>query len=296
MIATPERVDRAMRAPAGPVRRRMRASGRELQKVGAFVRRDFLVAWSYRMAFFTDALMLLAQVLVFSYVSRLVDPTKMPSFGGTRTSYMAFVSVGIALTAFMSVGLGRMVSAIRAEQYMGTLESLLVTPTSQTILQLGSVAYDLVYVPIRTGLFLLVVASTFGSGFQLSGLAPTAAVVILFVPFVWGLGVASAAGVLTFRRGSGLFGAGAFALTFASGAYFPLELFPRWVEELARFNPIAIALDAARLALLGGAGWGQLASRFVLLALSSSLALAGGTWAFKLALKRERRLGTVGLY
>jgi len=268
----------------------------EARKIAAFVRRDFLIAWSYRVAFVTDAGFLVAQALIFSYVSRLVDPTTLPSFGGTRASYMAFVTIGIALTTFLQVGLGRMSSAIRSEQVMGTLESLLATPTRITTLQLGVVAYDLVYVPLRTALFLMVAAATFGVHYHAAGFGPAAVVLIAFIPFTWGVGAATAGAVLTFRRGSSLFGAAAFALTFSSGAYFPVTILPRWIEIAARYNPIAIAIDACRRALLGGAGWFDVAPAVGAIALASALALFLGLTVFRVALDRERRLGTLGLY
>ncbi|MBI4260077.1 MAG: ABC transporter permease [Actinobacteria bacterium] len=268
----------------------------EVRKVGAFVRRDLITAWSYRLGFFADAINLVAQTVVFSFVGKMVDPTVLPSFGGTRATYMGFVALGIALTGFLQVGLGRMVTAIRTEQFMGTLESLLMTPTRQTTLLLGSVAYDLAYVPIRTVLFLAVVSISFGVDLRSSGVLPAAAVVLLFIPFVWGLGIASAAGVLTFRRGAGLYAWFGYGLTLLSGAYFPVDLLPGWMGALAGLNPIAVALDASREALLGGAGWGDLIGPLAYLAASAVLALGAGMAALQLALRRERRLGTVGLY
>lgn len=265
-------------------------------RVAAFFRRDLLVAWSYRVAFFADALNLVAQVVVFSFVARMVNPATLPQFGGRPTDYMAFVTVGIALTAFLQLGLGRMSSAIRGEQLIGTLESLLVSPIRPAVLLFGCVAYDLVYIPIRTAIFLVSIAAVFGFGLHASGAGEAAVIVLLFMPLVWGLGIASAAGVLTFRRGSGLVGPVAFGLTLLSGAYFPLSLLPGWLRAIARVNPIAIALDGAREALLGGAGWKELAPRFGILAVASVLAVVGGTIAFNLALRRERRLGTIGLY
>jgi ABC-2 type transport system permease protein len=269
---------------------------RELHKVGAFLWRDLLVARSYPTAIASDAALLIGQALVFSYVAHLVNPASLPRFGGTRASYMSFVTIGIALTAFLQVGLGRMVSAIRAEQYMGTLEPLLVTPTRPTTIQIGSVAYDLIYVPLRTLVFLVVAAATFGVKLDAGGFGPAAAILLAFVPFVWGVGAASAAGVLTFRRGAGIFGAAAFAMTFASGAYFPVTVLPGWIETLSKLNPIAIALDASRRALLGGAGWGDVAPAIGALLIASAIALFLGLTAFRLALQRERRRGTMGLY
>jgi len=268
----------------------------EFRKIAAFIRRDFLVAWSYRLSFVSDAGFLVAQALIFSYVSRLVDPAALPRFGGTRASYMAFVTIGIALTTFLQVGLGRMAAAIRAEQFMGTLESLLVTPTRVITLQLGVVAYDLIYVPIRTGVFLLVAAATFGVHYHAAGFAPAALVLLFFIPFTWGVGAAAAAAVLTFRRGSSLFGAAAFGLTFASGAYFPTSILPGWISTLAKANPIAIAIDACRGALLGGVGWVDILPAVGKVAAASAVALAAGLAAFRWALERERKLGTIGVY
>ena len=39
--------------------------GSELRKLGAFVRRDFLIAWSYRMSFLTSFVGLFAGALIF---------------------------------------------------------------------------------------------------------------------------------------------------------------------------------------------------------------------------------------
>src|SRR2546421_590117 len=83
-----------------------------------------------------------------------------------------------------------------------------------------------------------------------------AAVVLLaFAPVVWGLGLISAAGILTFRRGAGIVGIGATVLTLSAGAYFPLSLLPGWLVTVANLNPLAIALSSMRRAVLGNAGW-----------------------------------------
>jgi ABC-type polysaccharide/polyol phosphate export permease len=118
----------------------------------------------------------------------------------------------------------------------------------------------------------------------------------VFIPFVWGLGSIAAASVLTFRRGSGVLGFGTFALTFSSGAYFPLTLFPSWVATVARLNPIAVAVSAMRDQLIGGVGWSDAALAVAKLVPMSGVTLALGLLAFRLAMRRERRLGTLGLY
>src|SRR5436309_4467631 len=134
-------------------RRRTVLAG-ELAKLPAFLRRDVLVALSYRVAFVSDLLSLSTQAILFYFVGRMIDPTTIPSFGGSRATYLEFVAIGIALGVFVTIGLGRVAAALRTEQLTGTFEAILATPTAIGTIQLGSVIFDLVYVPIRTAVFL----------------------------------------------------------------------------------------------------------------------------------------------
>lgn len=248
------------------------------------------------MAFFGDAASLVVQVIMFYFLGLMIDPGKVPEYGGRETSYVAFVAVGIVLGAFLALGLGRVATALRNEQLMGTLESLFMTPTGPLTLQLGLAVYDVVYVPIRTGLFLGVVAFVFDIPLAGSGLVPALVILLLFIPFVWGLGMISGAAVLTYRRGAGILGLGATALNFTSGAYFPLDLFPGWIQDLAQANPVALAFDGTRATLLGGAGWGAVLPDLWIMTVWAVATLFAGTVALRLALRRERRRGTLGRY
>src|SRR5581483_4442324 len=134
----------------------------DLGKLTAFVRRDLLVAWSYRTSFFGDWLNLVFQLALFYLVGRLVKPGSVPSYGGTQATYLEFAAIGLTLATFVTLALVKVSSAIRQEQLMGTLESMLITPTAAFTIQLGTVLYDLLYIPVRTALFLGVAGALFG--------------------------------------------------------------------------------------------------------------------------------------
>jgi ABC-2 type transport system permease protein len=268
----------------------------DLAKIPAFFRRDLFVLWSYRVSFFSDWINLIVQVLLFYFLNRLIPPDRLPTYGGRQVSYIEWVTVALVVTTFMQVTLGHLLSTLRQEQLMGTLESLLVTPTAATTIQLGSVTYDLLYVPVRTTLFLVIMSVVFGVDFQLSGLVPTVAILAVFIPCMWGLGLMGAASVITVRRGSGVAGIAVTGLTLASGAYFPIEYLPAWLQELARYNPIALALEGARQAMLADAGWSVIWPTILKLTPMAVVSLALGMTAFRLALEHERRRGTIGLY
>jgi len=270
--------------------------GEELRKVPAFLRRDFLTALSYRMALVTDWLAMIGGAFIFYFIGRLVDPQTLPSYGGTRSGYLEYALIGMALSTFIATALSHAGIAINREQLMGTLESVLLTPTAPATFQIGSVIYDLLYIPIRTALFVLVIAVAFGLHLEPQGIPAAALLLLAFIPFVWGLGTATTAMVLTFRRGSGGMNFGVTLLTLGSGAFFPLTLLPDWIANIAEYNPMALAIEGIRKALLGGEGLATLGGDVLLILPLSTASVVGGALAFRAALRREQRRGTLGLY
>src|SRR2546423_1677820 len=277
-----------LRIPASPFRR-------ELAKIPAFVERDFLTAWSYRASFVTDMVSLVAHVLVFYFVGRLIDPSRLPAYNGQSSSYLQWASVGIALGIFMHFALERVASAVRNEQLMGTFESVLVTPTRTATFQAGSVSFDLLYLPLRTGVFLGGVALAFGLHFQAVGVAPALLLLLAFVPFVWGLGLLCAAAVVTFRRGGNAVGFASMLIGLLSGVYFPITLLPHWLAVVAAKNPVALAINGMRSSLIGGEGISQIGGPLLVLIPAAAVSGAVGPPLFRIALRREQRLGALGL-
>jgi len=285
-----------MSATAAAARQRLAVGFTEARKLQAFVRRDLLVALSYRVGFVSDLIFIAAQAVLFYFLARIVDPDQLPTYAGTTATYMEFVMIGVVVSTVGGLLLQRVASAIRDEQMMGTLESLLMTPTSLATIQAGSIAVDLLFIPVRMGALLAVVAIAFGLDLQADGVIPAIIIFAAFVPFVWGLGLTGAAGTLTFRRGGGLVAAAVSVLALASGAFFPLTLLPGWLQTLAEVNPLAIAIDGIREALIGGAGWEAVRSDVLLLLPLSALAILVGAVAFRAAMAREHRRWTLGLY
>lgn len=268
----------------------------EAAKVPAFVRRDWKIALSYRAVFVGDAIALATQIIVFYFVARLIDPGRLPVYGTTVPSYLAFVAVGLVVNLTAGILLHQVATALRQEQLTGTFEALLATPTAGATLQFGSVAYTLAMLPLRAAVLLTAIALGFGLDFELGGVAPAAVLVLAFVPFTWGLGLVSAAAVVTFRRGSGATGILVTLLGLISGAVFPIALLPPLLRAIAEWNPFAIAIDGVREALIGGTGWGPAAVDLLRLAPLSLVFLSIGAVCFRLAVARERRRGTLGQY
>ena len=285
-----------MSAAIAAARARIAVNLAEARKLPAFLHRDLRVTLSYRVAFVTDIVFIGVQAVLFFFLAQVVDPAQLPEYGGTATSYMEFVIIGVVVSTVSGLLLERVATAIREEQMIGTLEAMLMSPTSLATIQAGTISFDLLFIPVRMGALLGAVALVFGLDFQMDGVIPALIIFAGFVPFVWGLGLTGAAATLTFRRGGGLAAAAMGLLALLSGALFPLALLPGWLQTLAEVNPFAIAIEAMRETLIGGAGWATVRPDFLLLLPLSAFALFLGAVAFRAALAREHRRGTLGLY
>jgi ABC-2 type transport system permease protein len=251
---------------------------------------------SYKLAFFSDWINLVFEVVILFFVGRLIEPSVLPTFGDVQPTYVEFAAVGIAIGAILQANSARAMSAIRSEQVIGTLEMVFLTPTAPTTVLMGVVIYDLVYVPIRSVIFLAALSLLTDVRFELGALVPVTVIFVAFAPFLWGLSLVGAAGMLTFRRGAGIAGLTAAVLVITSGSFFPITVLPEWLQVLARLNPITIAVDGVRAALLGAAGWPEAFRSAVSILPYAAVSLLAGVFALRAALRRERRRGTLGLY
>ena len=131
----------------------------------------------------------------------------LPTYGGTEVTYLEFAASGSRSACSSSSGSTASPTAVRGEQLMGTLESVLMTPTAPTTVQLGSVAFDLVYIPLRTAIFLGSLALAFGLHFDPSGVVPAIAhPLCVSCPSCGGSASPARRLIMTFRRGAGLVG------------------------------------------------------------------------------------------
>jgi ABC-2 type transport system permease protein len=235
-------------------------------------------------------------VLILYFVGRLIDPSVLPAYGGVQPSYVEFAAVGIAVGSLVQANLARVMSAIRGEQLMGTLEMVFLTPTAPTTVLLGSVVYDLIYVPLRTLIFLVTLTLLADLAFSFDAIGPLVLVLLGFIPFLWGLSLIGAASMLTFRRGGGVAGIVGLVLVVASGSYFPISVLPPWLQSFAEVNPVTVAVEGVREALLGIASPSDAVEDVMTILPYAVVALIVGLMAVRLALRRERRRGTLGTY
>jgi ABC-2 type transport system permease protein len=263
--------------------------GLTVRTLGAFVLRDVQVYLSYRIPFVLDILSSAFVVLTFFFVSRIVSP------GEVSGGYLAFVMVGLALTAFLEAGMSIIAGNVRQEQVQGTLEATVATGIPTPILAGGLSVYPLVASAVRAVVYVLLAAAVGARAPGANwGLAVTATV-LASVSFA-GIGLVAAALVLVIRQVAAATAWLASFLILMAGAYFPPRLLPDWAEAIAALSPFTHALRLMREAVLEGASWSASRGSLILLGAFAAVFAGLGVGALAVSLRWARRRGALAQY
>lgn len=263
-----------------------------MSALAAFARRDFLIARSYRLPFLADLAWGVIDLVLYYFISKVVGPVPAADLDGAP-SYFAFALVGILVSLVIGTATGEIAGRIRSEQLTGTLELLCAQPLRAGRLAAGYAAYPIAFAIVRVAFYFVVAVAFLGLA---TGSADWVGVVVVLVASAlafFGLGILAAAATIVFKRGDAVVDAAVFAMTFVSGAFFPIAVLPSWAQSIGEVMPTRFAFDGLRQALFEGEGWG-----------TSALVLAGigaagiplAIWVFAAALQHAKRKGTLAEY
>ena len=171
--------------------------------------------------------------------------------------YLDYLTYLAPAVVCLSIFMGSMVSGglqVLEDRMYGYHEGYLVTPISTGALVMGNVLAGAIVASLAGGLVLAVVllfAPLYGVGSRsvAAGMA-TVFLTSLAISAVWFLLFARARSVSVLR---GMFGIINAALFFPSGALYPVESYPQWLQAVSRADPLTYGLDALRKLLLRGA-------------------------------------------
>lgn len=281
---------RGIQTPKTPVLRKLIS---QFRITWAFLKRDVREEVSYRLSFLLQFLNIFFSVGLFYFIAQLLGEAATPHLQPYGGDYFAFVLIGIAFAGYFGVGLSSFSSSLRQAQTTGTLEAMLTTPTSLSTIILSSSLWSYLLTTFRVLVYLLI--GTIFLGVELGSSNYPGALIILILTMITfsSLGILAASFIMVLKRGdpvTWLFNASS---SFLGGVYYPVTIFPGWLQLLAYLLPVTYALRAMRLALLQGASFQQLSTDIVILALFSVVLLPASLLAFRFAVRRAKVDGSL---
>jgi len=258
----------------------------------ALIRRDWLVARSYRTSLVTDLVFGFLNLLIYYFVARALRPRIGVNLDGAP-SYFAFATAGVVLALVLQAGTVVLARRVREEQLTGTLEMLVAQPIDPPELALGLAGFPFLFAVGRAFLYLLLAGVFLGLSFaHTSWVGLVVALCSAGVGFA-AIGISIAAIILVFKRGDVLAPAVVVALTLLGGAVFPTQVLPGWLDALSYATPTRYAFEAVRGAQFGAHSW--IVPSLILIGFAV-VGLAVGLYLFTLALRYTARHGTLNQY
>jgi ABC-2 type transport system permease protein len=263
--------------------------------LAAFVRRDFRLERSYRLAFLTSLGGAFTTLLSAGFLSRLV-PSHQASLRPYGGDYFTFVLVGTATLSYFSVALGSFSGSLSQEQQQGTMEALLVSPRDPRLLLVCGAGWPFLFATVQLVLYLVVGGLLFHARVAAGHLALAGALLFLTIVAFSAVGLAVASVMVLVKRVGLLVGLIAAAFTLLGGVLYPISVLPRPLQLVAQALPMAHGLDGVRLALVEHPDVGAIGRDAAVLAVFAAILLPAALQGFRMALRRGRRTGSLSHY
>ncbi len=268
----------------------------ELPKVWAYMKKEFLIQMSYKFAFMFSIFGIFTTIATYFFIDRLFGHQMTTDLAPFGAPYFAYVLVGNAFFAYVGSAIGGFSGRIAGEQTRGTLEALFVTPTRLWVLVLALAIWNTLYATAQVVGFFVVGSVGFGVDFSRINWAALATILGLVIVAFNSIGLIEAGCLLVFKRGAVAAWAfnGVWALI--GGVFFPVTVFPNWLQHIAEWNPITHAIRALQLAIYQGAPVTQLARELWILSLFCLVLVPLGLLSWRWALRRARIEGSLSLH
>ncbi len=217
----------------------------------------------------------------------MVQPFRVVTSGIVpgNPNYFEFVAPGItAMVVMMSLMTG-LPHAISYERDVGTLDGMLVAPTSRLSIILGKVLAQITRGMVQAGIIFLLAVVLFGVVVYGDVLLVISLVLLTVFSFV-GLGILITSFADREETANMVMMTLMFPMMFLSGVFFPIQQMPWYMQDVAQILPLTYATTALRKVMVLGAGLSAVWPDVVVLLLVGVVLLAVSVPLFQKAMSR----------
>jgi ABC-2 type transport system permease protein len=258
----------------------------------AFANKDFKVARSYRVGFFTGIFGAFWGLVGLRIVSKLVSGG---IFAGPSNRYFSFVVIGVLMVFILEPTAISGSVAVRQDQVQGTLEYLGTLAVPRLVLGVCWSAYAF----IQSFIFACIIFGlTFLLGFRVTHVdigivIPT---ILLTLVIFFAFGVAGTAIVLAFQQGGALIVGFTALLALVSGVLYPVAELPGWMQPIVHLSPLTYTLELLRSALLANQPHTSYTEDLLVLVAFAVVLLPISGVLLEMAFRYSQRRGTLSTF
>ncbi len=259
----------------------------------AFLRKDFLIAYSYRTNFFISILTVFFLLFVLSNLSKLSVDNEI--LGNFKDNSFGYFVIGIAIIDFAMTISARGAAQARELQLTGVFEELLLFRRSNAELMISLFIYPTVFALFRFSLILV-----FGVVFfdlQINNLGNFALLVLVMslsiISFI-GIGLISAFFIIILKKGDFVNTINLILCIGFGNIIFPSEIVDTQLSQISYFLPITHSVELLRELLIGSIDTKNISTNIAYLSSLSFFFIAIGIISCIYAIKFAKIKGSIG--
>lgn len=220
-------------------------------------------------------------------ITALVTPIQVQTRGliAGNPNYFQFVAPGVmAMVTVMAVMMG-LAGSVAREKETGTLDGLLVAPIARGSIVMGKTFAQTVR-GLAQGAMVLAIAMVFFGVRVYGNFALLVVMLILGIFSFVGLGILISAMVEEQETAMTIMMTVTFPMLFLSGAFFPLQQMPGFMQAISKVVPLTYVVEGLRQVMVLGAGFTQVLRPVLILLAFGAVTLAISIPAFKRVVTR----------
>ncbi len=247
----------------------------------------------YRFALLLNIVSIVMGIATYYFLARLFGIKSIEMLNKFGGKYFPFVLIGISISNFLLTALGTFSGSLRGERSMGTLETIVSTPTKEALIFLGLSIWSFLFSSVNVIVYLLIGVVIFKFDFSKIDIVSSGIILLLSTIVFSSLGVLSSSFIMVFKRGNPITWLFSSVSVLVGGVYFPVELLPKSLQMLSKFVPLTYSLSALRKTIIQGYNVLQLKNEIFFLLIFALTLLPLSVISFKYALNWVKRNGSL---
>lgn len=268
----------------------------ELGKICVFLKRDFRMLYTYKIAFITTFLNMLItffHLVLFGGMFAADEVSALDIYGG---NFISFILVGSIGWGFLWNILNSTSFSLRNEMLMGTLESILLTPTKIYTMMIAYALFGCFFGLLSIFILFFIGVVFFGFSAFASATIYTGVILILSAIMMLGIGMVFSGLTIRYKHlGQTLPLIQGVTMLF-SGVYYPIDQLPTVLQPVSKFMPFYYSLEGLRLSLMSSTSNNQIYSFIIIIFLLTISFLILGVYSIRFGVKKAKKEGSLGFY
>ena len=261
---------------------------------GAFLRIDLIDATNYPLALLMRVLSAFVPIIIYVFVAEMVDDNG-PQVG---YDYYTFVVIGMVAMSALGTSLNSFGTAMLKMVTQGQLEMFLMEPVRWRVLPFAMMPFPGL-VAVLTSLVMFLLSVPLGADYVLSSVPSAILIMGLGLVATLSIGILGASVKVLSKRSDPVLALYTIAASVLSGAFFPVDLLPPFLQKMAWLIPHTYVIQALRRVMMpqGDTLPGPTTLQAIgLLILFSLVMYPFALWVFGRGLEYGRKIGALSGY